>query len=198
MAERDIMGLWIDLDFITRETTNQEELTERQRQLAASMKNVLRSSGVFVSGKEGLYGGRDGVIGSAERGTRFIQGTRLIDINKTTGIGLRNAAEEARRNEIELVSGDPSLESALNIGMRVLAISNGSSVRLRGFDHATPRHLEIVESFVEYIEDHSVTFSELEMREPKLPQVLHYGAPLADEIIDLSNPDNRSHAMRLR
>jgi hypothetical protein len=190
MAGESITRLWADLPLVEHAFYDQAELATRQRTVALKMQGVLQASGCLVIGNEGYFGPTPTILSNADKGIRFIQATKLVKITETMGIGLRNALPESRPNEIELVSGDLSTENAFSPGIKVVAVSDGTDVTLSNCDHAVPRHLDIIESFVDHIENQSTAFENTIVQAPKLPKVMEPTAIPAGIVINLLEPGN--------
>lgn len=93
------------LEVLRQSQSAREMEAQTQAELGQRMLRVLRERGELLFGKWGLYGGTDGVIGSAERGQRVTQSTLPVPIGIGTLVALRHPLqnEPTTQGLVELV-----------------------------------------------------------------------------------------------
>jgi len=139
-------------DFITSEITSSQNEQAFNHRVAQRALTVVRKKGALVGVKHGLYGGRDGLIGSPRPGSLLLQATEPYRVREENYLSLRNRPDSTKIPETELVVLDDEAARrfviAEKIGERVLARFTPDSVEIPGIKSVTREHIEAIDALV--------------------------------------------------
>jgi len=129
-----------------------EALEERKLKLAEYANEVLRTRGDLVVVQNGMFGGIEGLIGSAKRGVHLMQATRPTQLDSVY-TALRDKDSE-QSGEIELIfarTGDPDEVFMVHDEGVAATLTIGGALYLPNTKKPTKTQIDSVEAVISHI-----------------------------------------------
>lgn len=160
------------LDFLVDEKVKGHSIDRNQARVARLARKVLRRQGAYLFGKEGRYGGMDGVIGSDRYGVLVIQGTEPVKVGNRY-LALRDSVGGIN-SDVRLVEAIAPDSSYLTRPTEALVVFGDSTLKPEGVETLTDRHIEAVRLIVTTLSDNLEPVVGSEERDFTLPGVSFY------------------------